>query len=706
MPGLIKTRPMPDALSIQPAPFVVGVPRSGTTLLRLQLDAHPELAIPSETGFGFVAARFGGASPTRQELLAALTALPEWADLGVEREQLAESFEELPRWSVGDGLRAYYRTYAASQGKARYGDKTPGHANCMDVLASALPEARFIHIIRDGRDVAASLRGLPFAPGDGGIEAIAATWRDTIWRATRLGSQLPHYMEVRYEQLVSDPEAVLREVCEFVDLHFDPAMLRAHERASERLAELQSAQVGPDGVVHFADGTKIITRTRQPPDSRRAGRWREALSEYDVRRFERFAGGALADRGYTPYEHLSTLNAVAVARPGRTSRMRVVLGRFALDTPGGTETYAVTVARELERLGHDVTLAAEALGVMADVARQAGLRVTHLDQLPSECDAVLAHDLPMAATLAERYPGARLVYVAHSDGFDAQLPPLIHGVVDAVIACSDRFAARVRALPLDVPIVRLREPIDTDGSLYPPPLPPRPRRALIVSNYLRGERRRLLVEAWEAAGVECVQLGMQSEVVADPRPAMRAADIVVAKARAALEAMSCGRAVYLYDQFGGDGWITPDSYPSFEADHFAGQGTPGPRSRADLVADLGVYNPDMGIANSELIRTHHGARHHAIEVAAVLRGEHRLDPDRADAVAELARLARASQRAESQAFTFVQRAESAEAEAAAWQGRAAEAERQLEEARFLLGTRRVRAGLALGRAADRLRPRA
>ena len=109
------------------------------------------------------------------------------------------------------------------------------------------------------------------------------------------------------------------------------------------------------------------------------------------------------------------------------------------------------------------------------------------------------------------------------------------------------------------------------------------------------------MEAWEAAGVDCVQLGMQTEVVADPRPAMRAADIVVAKARAALEAMSCGRAVYLYDQFGGDGWITPDNYPSFEADHFAGQGTTGPRSRADLAADLGLYNPDMGIANSELI---------------------------------------------------------------------------------------------------------
>ena len=93
------------------------------------------------------------------------------------------------------------------------------------------------------------------------------------------------------------------------------------------------------------------------------------------------------------------------------------------------------------------------------------------------------------------------------------------------------------------------------------------------------------MDAWEAAGVECVQAGTPAEVVADLGPALAAADIVVAKGRAALEAMCAGRAVYLYDQYGGDGWVTPDNYPAFEADHFAGQATPatahtrGPRRR-------------------------------------------------------------------------------------------------------------------------------
>lgn len=384
--------------------------------------------------------------------------------------------------------------------------------------------------------------------------------------------------------------------------------------------------------------------------------------------------------------------------------MRVVLGRKSLVKPGGTQTYAITVARELERLGHEVTLAAEELGPMAEFAREEGVRVVSVDELPDECDAILGHDLGIAALLGARYPDATLTYVIHSDGFDGQLPPLIPGAVDTVVACSDRMAARARAMPLDAPIVRLREPIDTDGYLYPTPLPERPRRALILSNYLRGPKRDMLTEAWESAGIECVQVGTPTGRMLDPRPAIQEADIVVAKARAALEAMCCGRAVYIYDQFGGDGWVTPDSYPAFEADHFAGQSSPRPRSRADLVADLEAYHPDMGIANHELIRTHHRARHHANELVSVLRGSHARDPHPAEALAELARLTRRVDRAESRATALVERAQTAEQQAAPWRERAAEAERQLEEARALLGTKRARAGLAIGRAVDRLRP--
>ena len=215
----------------------------------------------------------------------------------------------------------------------------------------------------------------------------------------------------------------------------------------------------------------------------------------------------------------------------------------------------------------------------------------------------------------------------------------------------------------------------------------------------------MLVDAWENAGIECVQAGTPAELVVDLAPALASADIVVAKARAALEGMCAGRAVYLYDQYGGDGWVTPDNYPAFEADHFAGQATARPRTGADLVADLADYSPEMGIANHELVRSHHGARHHAIELVAILRGHYVREPDQVDVTAEVARLARASGRAELRSAELWRRTTAAEARLADAETRAGEAERQLGDARYLLETKRVRAGLALGRAKDRLRSR-
>src|SRR4051794_22705112 len=217
--------------------------------------------------------------------------------------------------------------------------------------------------------------------------------------------------------------------------------------------------------------------------------------------------------------------------------MRIVLGRQHLVTPGGTQTYAATVAREFDRLGHDVTIATERAGPYAELIKERGVRVVEPDDPPPACDAIIGHDLVMASTLAERYPDARLVFVIHSDTYDLQLPPLVPGVVDAVVACSERMASRVRATPLDAPVVRLTEPIDTEPHLDPAPLPERPRRALILSNYLTGARRERLVDAWEGAGIECVQIGKPGNLVLDPIPEIQKADIVVAKARAALEGM-------------------------------------------------------------------------------------------------------------------------------------------------------------------------
>ncbi|MEA2443885.1 MAG: hypothetical protein QOJ12_1177 [Thermoleophilales bacterium] len=411
-----------------------------------------------------------------------------------------------------------------------------------------------------------------------------------------------------------------------------------------------------------------------------------------------------------------------------------MIGTSTLANPAGTESYVLTVARELHRLGHEPCVTADELGPVADIAEGSGIPLARTaGELPASCDAVLAQDAMTAAALAARYPDARVVQVAHSDSFDHQLPLLVDGVVDAVIVMSDRIAARVRALPLDVPVIRLRQPVDTERFVALGPIRERPRRALILSHYLTGPRRRALVDAWQAAGVECVQVGAPGATSVDVVPAIADADIVVGKARAVLEGMSCERAAYVFDDYAGDGWVTPDAYASFEADAFAGFATPAPRTPADLARDLDGYDANMGWLNRELVKAHHAARRHAIELVDVLRGQASPARRPLDGLTEIARLTRANRDAERRALVLQREAvelrertvaaewtaerndqlraqageaaEDARVDAAAWRERAEEAERQAADARALLATRRARAGLAVGRSIDRVRGR-
>ena len=275
--------------------------------------------------------------------------------------------------------------------------------------------------------------------------------------------------------------------------------------------------------------------------------------------------------------------------------MRIVIGTVALEVPGGTETYCLTVARELERLGHGVTIVAGALGPLAERALEEGLDVVEgVGELSGDVDAVLANDAISAGLLAERYPKARRAFCVHSSRFDVQLPPFEAGVVHVLIALSERFAAHARSLALEVPVVLLTQPIDTLFYTPSAPLPELPRRALLLSHYLDGPRRNALVDTWSSAGIDCVQVGFQHRLSLDVRADIAEADIVVGKARAALEAMACGKAVYIFDSFGGDGWVTAENFAALEADNFAGMATARPVDRDKLTLDLKGYNPDMG----------------------------------------------------------------------------------------------------------------
>lgn len=281
-------------------PFIVGVPRSGTTLLRLALDAHPELAIPPETGFLLPllqASRWRAPRLDREKFHDHVTRFHTWADQGLDAVAFARALAALEPFSVAAGTRCFYELSAVSRGKSRWGDKTPTYGTVLPRLRRLLPEARFIHLIRDGRDVALSLGKVWFSPSDELAER-AAYWAREVAVIRRGGQGDPGYLEVHFEDLVSAPRATLERICSFLALEYSETMARSHETAAERLETLKDV-LRPDGqVVTRAERLHQHRLTSSPPTTERIGVWRRELTAEQVARFEQVAGAALEACGY------------------------------------------------------------------------------------------------------------------------------------------------------------------------------------------------------------------------------------------------------------------------------------------------------------------------------------------------------------------------------------------------------------------------
>lgn len=285
-----------------PMPIIVGSPRSGTTLLRLMLDAHPALAIPPETGFLAMPLDAEGGPDASRQFCRAVTEFPPhapgWADFGIDKAAFSRALQGLEPFNPSDGFRVFYRMYAAKFRKPRWGDKTPLYGLHMPMLQQRLPEAHFIHIIRDGRGCAASLREQWFSPGRS-MAVQARHWRDNVTTTRSNGAQCRNYLELRYERLITHTEAELRRVCDFIQLDFDPAMLDYHVRSGARLQEHQG-RVTAEGVVIVTDERRRAqqARTLQAPDPTVLDAWRRILSPQEVLEFEGVANDVLKELGY------------------------------------------------------------------------------------------------------------------------------------------------------------------------------------------------------------------------------------------------------------------------------------------------------------------------------------------------------------------------------------------------------------------------
>lgn len=291
------------ASSQRPMVIVVGSPRSGTTLLRLMLDAHSELAIPPETGFLTLDQQLTGeGNNLRDNFYQAIVNYgepgPSWPDFDISKEVFWSALSEIEPFNIAEGFRVFYRLYATSRGKSRWGDKTPTYCKHLNTIRGLLPEARFVHIIRDGRDAALSLRNFWFSPG-WEIETQAAYWRDCVTSARRNGIGHADYLEIRYEELVLNTRQVIERVCAHIDLAYEDTMLKYYERAPERLKEHKGRWL-PDGTPFLTHEQRVRQQQRvtQPLDPACVFAWRQTMADEDQRRFQLVAGDLLRELGY------------------------------------------------------------------------------------------------------------------------------------------------------------------------------------------------------------------------------------------------------------------------------------------------------------------------------------------------------------------------------------------------------------------------
>ena len=216
--------------------FVIGAPRSGTTLLRLILDSHPRISCGEETHF---LRDLGSIVGRHWDLV---------ATYGFDRA-----------WWIAR-IAAFYEGFQADvlarTGKARWAEKDPTYTLILDLIDEVFPDAVYVHLLRDGHDVVASFRdrwGYRSA-----ARAARSEWARYVRSARALGARLPpqRFVELRYERLVGDPEGEARRLFGFLGetwhpevIDFDPAEHTATDRYQRFTASRRSAG-GDDATIY------------------------------------------------------------------------------------------------------------------------------------------------------------------------------------------------------------------------------------------------------------------------------------------------------------------------------------------------------------------------------------------------------------------------------------------------------------------------
>jgi hypothetical protein len=277
---------------VNPFVFIVGCPRSGTTLLRRIANAHPELAILREQHWlpRYWHFRIGIDSEgiVTGDLLDMLLSDRRFMSLTLPFKRVAQLVEDGAPKHYSHFVSDLFDLHGEAKGKRLVGEKSPTYVRDLPTLDELWPHAKIVHLIRDGRDVALSLLDWDIAERNVGrsptwdedpltTAGLYWEWNVRLGRedGVRLGPQ--RYYELRYEALVTDPELECRQLCGFLGLGYHPAMLRFHEGRTRPARSAKQAYL---------------------PVTAGLRKWRQHMVPNDVARFEAAAGKLLDELGY------------------------------------------------------------------------------------------------------------------------------------------------------------------------------------------------------------------------------------------------------------------------------------------------------------------------------------------------------------------------------------------------------------------------
>jgi hypothetical protein len=284
-------------LKISPL-FIIGNPRSGTTLLRLMLTSHPNICIPPECGFAiwWFSKYKNWTKPFSkvqvQDFVRDLLESRKFETWKLSVNELTDFILANMPSTYAELVDSVYRLFCIKMKKpgAKWGDKNNFYLNHIDPLSEIFPGCYFVHIVRDGRDIACSYRKVktigseskyaPKLPTE--ITAIAEEWHGNLNKIKRSFENLnwKNVIEIRYEDLVADPKKTLSRVCESFGEEYNPQMLEFY---------LLNRQKGFEPA-EFLQWKEL---TLHPLSDERIGRFKIEMTVQDVRDFQRIAQSTL-----------------------------------------------------------------------------------------------------------------------------------------------------------------------------------------------------------------------------------------------------------------------------------------------------------------------------------------------------------------------------------------------------------------------------